>query len=57
MNCLLDKGVYAFSQMRVRLLSHTDDVDVNEKLNQWEQYYNFQWPHGALKGKAPYEVS
>ena len=39
-----------------QLLEYTDDVDLNEKLNQWEQYYNFHRPHGALKGKAPYEI-
>lgn len=39
-----------------QLLEYTDDVDLNAKLNQWEQYYNFHRPHGALKGKAPYEI-
>lgn len=38
-----------------QLLSYTDDVDLNEKLNQWENFYNFNRPHGAFNGKTPYE--
>lgn len=26
-----------------------------EKLEAWEKFYNFQRPHGSLKGKTPYE--
>ena len=40
-----------------QLLSYTGDVDLNEKLNVWEAFYNFQRPHGAFKGKTPYEIS
>ncbi len=39
-----------------QLLTYTDDVDLNKKLEEWESYYNFHMPHGGLKGKAPYEV-
>jgi transposase InsO family protein len=39
-----------------QLLEYTDDVDLNEKLKQWEDYYNLHRPHSALKGKSPYEV-
>ena len=38
-----------------QLLSYTDDVDLNEKLNQWEDFYNFNRPHGAFMGKTPHE--
>jgi len=38
-----------------QLLCYTDDVDLNEKLKQWEEFYNFNRPHGAFKGKTPYE--
>ena len=38
-----------------QLLSYTDDVDLSEKLNQWEDFYNFNRPHGAFRGKTPYE--
>jgi len=36
-------------------LEYKDDVDLNEKLNQWESYYNFIRPHTAHMGKTPYE--
>lgn len=39
-----------------QLLSYTDDVDLNEKLNEWEAFYNFHRPHGAFKGKTPYGI-
>lgn len=39
-----------------QLLSYTGDVDLNKKLNEWEAFYNFHRPHGAFKGKTPYEV-
>ncbi|MGH7807399.1 MAG: integrase core domain-containing protein [Thermodesulfobacteriota bacterium] len=27
----------------------------NEKLQQWENFYNFQRPHGSLAGRTPFE--
>jgi transposase InsO family protein len=39
-----------------QLLSYTDDVDLNLKLEQWEKFYNFSRPHGSFKGKTPYEI-
>jgi transposase InsO family protein len=39
-----------------QLLEYKDDVDLNEKIKQWEQFYNFNRPHGAFKGKTPYET-
>jgi transposase InsO family protein len=39
-----------------QLLTYTDDVDLNKKLAKWEQFYNFDRPHGAFKGKTPYET-
>lgn len=39
-----------------QLLSYTDDVDLNQKLQQWENFYNFNRPHGSFKGKTPYEI-
>ena len=29
---------------------------LNGKLDEWETFYNFARPHGAFKGKAPYET-
>lgn len=39
-----------------QLLTYTDDVDLNMKLEQWEHHYNYDRPHGAFKGKTPYEA-
>lgn len=39
-----------------QLLSYTDDVDLNEKLQAWENYYNFDRPHFSHLGKTPYEI-
>ena len=39
-----------------QLLTYTDDVDLNSKLEAWERFYNFDRPHGAFAGKTPYEV-
>jgi hypothetical protein len=34
----------------------TGDVHLfNEKLKEWEDYYNYHRPHGALSGQTPYE--
>ncbi len=34
----------------------TDDIHLfNKKLREWEDYYNYHRPHGALDGKTPYE--
>lgn len=41
-----------------RLLDGTliDDAKVfNDKLQEWEDYYNYHRPHGALAGQTPYE--
>lgn len=33
-----------------------DDAGLfNDKLQEWENYYNYQRPHGALGGQTPYE--
>lgn len=39
-----------------QLLTYTDDVDLNKKLEEWESFYNYHRPHRSLKGKTPYEV-
>ena len=34
----------------------SDDIHLfNEKLSEWENYYNYHRPHGALGGQTPYE--
>jgi transposase InsO family protein len=33
-----------------------DDANVfTDKLQEWEDYYNYHRPHGALNGQTPYE--
>ncbi len=39
-----------------QLLTYTDDVDLNQKHEAWEQFYNLNRPHAAHDGKTPYEV-
>ena len=39
-----------------QLLTYTNDVDLNSKLKDWEYFYNYDRPHGAFKGKTPYEI-
>jgi hypothetical protein len=39
-----------------QLLNYTHNVDLNLKLQVWEDYYSFNRPHGAHNGKTPYEV-
>jgi transposase InsO family protein len=39
-----------------QLLTYEDDVDLNEKLAEWERFYNLDRPHGAFKGKTPHEA-
>ena len=35
-----------------------DDANLfSEKLQEWEDYYNYYRPHGALSGQTPYERS
>jgi transposase InsO family protein len=39
-----------------QLLTYKGDVDLEEKLKVWENFYNLSRPHSSLKGKTPYEV-
>jgi transposase InsO family protein len=36
-----------------QLISYRDDVDLHEKLREWENHYNYHRPHGAFGGKTP----
>jgi transposase InsO family protein len=44
------------SEQLPTLLRYTDDADLNKKLAEWEQFCNFDRPHGAFNGKTPYEA-
>ena len=39
-----------------QLLIYTDVVDLNSKLEAWENFYNYDRPHISLDGKTPYQV-
>jgi transposase InsO family protein len=39
-----------------QLLTYTNDVDLNKRLDEWEKYYNMSRPHGGLHGRTPFEV-
>ncbi len=39
-----------------QLLTYTGDVDLNQKLAEWENFYNYHRPHGAFQGRTPYEA-
>ena len=39
-----------------RLLTYKDDVDLEAKLEEWENFYNYHRPHGAFRGRTPYEA-
>ena len=39
-----------------QLLTYTGDVDLQAKLAEWENFYNYHRPHGAFQGKTPYEA-
>jgi transposase InsO family protein len=39
-----------------QLLTYRDDVDLEKKLAEWERFYNYDRPHGAHRGRTPYEA-
>jgi hypothetical protein len=41
----------------ISYLSYTDDVDLNEKLSEWERFHNFDRPHGVHNGKHSMKLS
>jgi hypothetical protein len=39
-----------------QLLTYTDDGDLGRKLEEWKRFDDLARPHGAHRGKTPYEV-
>ncbi len=39
-----------------QLLTYKGDVDLEKKLAEWENFYNYYRPHGAFSGGTPYEA-
>jgi transposase InsO family protein len=43
-------------QLNGKVESYTDDVDLAQRLAEWENFCNYHRPHGAFAGKTPYEA-
>ena len=39
-----------------QLLTYTEDVDLNKKLEEWKRFYNYDRSHMAFAGKTQYEA-
>ena len=39
-----------------QLIKYKSDVDLNEKITEWENFYNFNRPHKSHGGLTPYEI-
>lgn len=39
-----------------QLVDYKDDIDIAQKLTEWQNFYNCHRPNAAQKGKTPYEV-
>jgi len=39
-----------------QLLTYKGDVDLEQRLAQWERFDNYDRPHSAFAGKTPYEA-
>lgn len=39
-----------------QLLEYKGDTDLEEKLKEWEMFYNFHRPHYLLSGNTPFKV-
>lgn len=56
LNGKVERSHRSDSQEFYQLLSYKGDVDLEAKLAEWERFYNLARPHGAHKGKTPYEA-
>jgi transposase InsO family protein len=55
LNCKVERSHKTDQEEFYQLCVYTDVVDLNRKLKKWEEFYNFSRPHGAFKGRTPYE--
>ena len=39
-----------------QFLDYSDDVNLKEKIKEWENFYNFNRPHKSHGGLTPYEI-
>ena len=56
LNGKIERSHRSDQQEFYQLLSYKGDVDLEAKLSEWENFYNFNRPHGAFNGKTPYEA-
>lgn len=56
LNGKVERSHHSDAEEFYQLIDYKDDVDLNAKLLHWESFYNCHRPHGALKGKTPYEI-
>lgn len=55
LNGKVERSHRSDQQAFYQLLKYKNDVDLERKLRDWEQFYNFVRPHGTHQGKTPYE--
>jgi transposase InsO family protein len=56
LNGKVERSHWTDEQEFYQLLTYKDDVDLDVKLQEWENFYNLYRPHRSHKGKSPYEV-
>ena len=56
LNGKIERSHRSDQQEFYQLLLYKGDVDLEAKLSEWKNFYNFNRPHGAFNGKTPYEA-
>ena len=56
LNCKVERSHRTDEQEFYQFLEYTDDVNLNEQLEDWEKYYNLHRPHSTPKGFTLYKV-
>ncbi|WP_346034035.1 integrase core domain-containing protein, partial [Erythrobacter westpacificensis] len=56
LNGKVERSHRSDSQEFYQLLTYKGDVDLEERLDEWERFYNFHRTHGAFNGKTPHEA-
>jgi transposase InsO family protein len=55
-NAECTEAINPSNNMVTLISSISRDVDLEARLGEWERFYSFHGPHGANKGKTPYEA-
>ncbi len=56
LNSKVGRSLRSDRQEFYQLLSYKGDVDLESKLAEWENFYNFANPHGTHNEQTSYEV-